>query len=471
LTVPRGDAAPAQSGASPAKAEKASGNARVFVLSKHKAPLMPTTSARARELQKKGRAVVVRLFPYTIRLKDRDGGKLQPIVLKFDPGSKYTGIALIREADGTVHPLWLSELQHRGRQISEALTGRKGCRKGRRSRNLRYREPRFDHRTKPIGWLAPSLRHRVESTMSWVNRLHQFVPLIRIDCELVRFDMQLLENSEISGIEYQRGELAGYEVKEYLLEKWGRACVYCGKEDVPLQREHIQAKARSGSNRSSNLTLSCGPCNQKKGAQPIEIFLKKKPTLLAKILATAKKPLRDAAAVNATRWALVAALQETGIPVCTYSGGRTKWNRSRLGIPKTHALDAVCVGVVTKIGRWELSTLCIKSMGRGAYQRTRVTSEGFPRGYLTRQKRIFGFQTGDMVRADVVKGKKIGRYTGRVAVRSTGSFNIQTSASVVEGISHKACRLLARGDGYFYALRTEFLHAVNDGVSTPLEKT
>jgi hypothetical protein len=305
--------------------------------------------------------------------------------------------------------------------------------------------------------------------MSWVDRLCHLAPIVRIDCELVRFDMQLLEKPEIEGGEYQRGELAGYEVKEYLLEKWGRACVYCGKEDVPLQKEHIQAKARSGSNRISNLTLACGPCNQKKGALSIEVFLKKKPVLLAKILATAKKPLRDAAAVNATRWALVQSLTETGIPVCTFSGGRTKWNRNRLGIPKTHALDAACVGTVEKMGRWQLPTLCIKSTGRGSYQRTRVTSSGFPRGYLTRQRRIFGFQTGDMVRADVVKGKKIGRYTGRVAVRATGSFNIQTSAGVVEGISYKACRLLARGDGYSYSLRTEFLPAVNDGVSTPLE--
>jgi 5-methylcytosine-specific restriction endonuclease McrA len=305
--------------------------------------------------------------------------------------------------------------------------------------------------------------------MSWVDHLHKICPIVRIDCELVRFDMQLLENSEISGAEYQRGELAGYEVKEYLLEKWGRACVYCGKEGVPLQREHIQAKARSGSNRISNLTLSCEPCNQTKGAQPIEVFLKKKPALLTRILATAKKPLRDAAAVNSTRWALVKALQETGIQAKTYSGGRTKWNRCRLGIPKTHALDAVCVGVIEKIGTWRLPTLHIKSMGRGSYQRTRVTSYGLPRGYLTRQKRIFGFQTGDMVRAVVVKGKKVGTYTGRVAVRATGCFNIQTSVGVVEGISHNNCRLLTRGDGYSYAVRTTPLHTLKNVGSASLE--
>ena len=84
--------------------------------------------------------------------------------------------------------------------------------------------------------------------------------------ELVRFDLQKMMNPEISGVEYQQGELAGYEVKEYLLEKWHRRCTYCEKEGVPLQVEHIAAKANGGTNRVSNLCLACEPCNQKKGA-------------------------------------------------------------------------------------------------------------------------------------------------------------------------------------------------------------
>jgi 5-methylcytosine-specific restriction endonuclease McrA len=85
--------------------------------------------------------------------------------------------------------------------------------------------------------------------------------------------MQQTENPEISGAEYQQGQLQGYEVREYLLEKWGRKCAYCGAEYTPLQVEHIQPKARGGSNRISNLTLACQPCNQRKGAMPVEQFL------------------------------------------------------------------------------------------------------------------------------------------------------------------------------------------------------
>ena len=271
--------------------------------------------------------------------------------------------------------------------------------------------------------------------------------------ELVRFDMQALENPEIEGAEYQNGTLAGSELREYLLAKWDRACAYCGLTDVPLNLDHIVPRARGGSNRVSNLACSCIPCNEEKGARPVEEFLAGRPKVLARIKAQAKRPLKDAAAVNSTRWALFQVLKATGLPVECGSGGRTKWNRTRLGVPKTHALDAACVGDVEALTGWAVPSLTIKATGRGAYQRTRLDAYGFPRGYLTRQKRIRGFQTGDMVRANVPGGKKAGTHTGRVAVRATGSFNIQTPAGVVQSINAKYCTILSRADGYSFALR------------------
>lgn len=455
LTVPRGDASTANARALSEKSEQG-GNSFVFVLSKNKTPLMPTRQSRAQELLKKGRAVVHKLFPFTIRLKDRKEGAIQPTALKLDPGSKSTGVALCRVGeDGTLHPLFFGEIQHRGWLISKKLKQRSGYRRRRRSANLRYRPPRFDNRTKPEGWLAPSLQHRVDSTLSVVSKLRNLSPVSEIASELVRFDMQALENPEIEGAQYQQGTLAGYEVREYLLEKWNRACTYCGVMEVPLQIEHIEPKARGGSNRISNLCLACAPCNQAKGAMPIQVFLKRQPKLLKMILNHTKKPLRDAAAVNSTRWALVKALKATGLPVSTGSGGRTKWNRVRLGIPKTHCLDALCVGNVIAVGRWShLLVLQIKSTGRGSYQRTRVYANGFPRGKLTREKGIFGFQTGDIVRAVVPHGKKAGTHVGRIAIRASGSFNIETLSGLLQGISHNYFTRLARNDGYQYNLRT-----------------
>ena len=427
----------------------------VFVLDRSGRALMPCSEKRAKLLLNRGRARIHRLIPFVIRLIDRKAEDcvFQRVRVKLDPGSKTTGIALVREiADSTdVAVMSLMALVHRGRQISKGLTARRQMRRRRRGANLRYREPRFNNRgNKGHGWLAPSLAHRVETTMAWVNKISQYAPVGAISTELVRFDMQLMQNPLISGVEYQQGELQGYEVREYLLEKFKRTCAYCDAKDVALQVDHITPRAKGGSNRISNLTLACQRCNQKKGVLDVQDFVKNK-TRLAKILSVAKAPLKDAAAVNSTRLALVSALKATGLVVETGSGGLTKFNRSRLGIPKTHALDAVCVGIVGSVLDWNKPTLQIKCMGRGCYQRTRLTAEGFPRGYLMRQKSVHGFQTGDMVKAVVPSGKKEGTHVGRVAIRATGSFNIQTPGGAVQGVAHRYCKLMQRNDGYGYS--------------------
>ena len=447
----------------------------VFVWDRNGKALMPCNEKRARLLLERGRARVHRVLPFVIRLIDRsaDSCTFQALRLKLDPGSKTTGMALVREFNNGVAVLNLFDLVHRGRQISEALTARRNMRRARRGRNTRYRAPRFLNRRKPNGWLAPSLQHRIDTTMAWVHRICRWAPVSALSTELVRFDMQALENPEISGIEYQQGTLAGYELREYLLEKWGRQCMYCDKQGVPLQVEHIHAKAHGGTNRPSNLGIACQPCNHKKAAMDVRAFLKKEPTRVRRILAQAKRPLKDAAAVNATRWALLNSLKETELAVEASSGGRTKYNRCRLDVPKTHALDAACVGAVESIAHWQRPTLAIKATGRGSYQRTRLDKYGFPRGYLMRQKSVKGFQTGDMVRATVTAGKKVGSYVGRVAVRSSGSFNIQNGKEVVQGIGYRCCTLVQRADGYGYSFNMDSNisasvgHALHAALSLP----
>ncbi len=417
----------------------------VFVLDRHGKPLMPCTEKRARLLLTRGRARVHRVVPFVIRLIDRKAsdGEFQAVRVKLDPGSKITGMAIVREAGDRQVVLGLINLIHRGRQISESLTARRQMRRRRRG-NLRYRAPRFNNRAKAPKWLAPSLRHSLETTRSWRHRLDRWAPMSALSMELVRFDMQQLENPEISGVAYQQGALAGYEVHEYLLEKWGRKCAYCGAEHVPLQVEHLQPRARGGSNRIRNLTLACQPCNQKKGSASLEPFLEQQPDVLKRIQSQAQRPLKDAAAVNSTRWALANLLPSFGLDVEKSSGGRTKYNRTRLGIPKDHALDAACVGAVAEVSGWKRPVLIAKAMGRGSHQRTRLDRFGFPRGYCLRTKFVHGFQTGDLVRAAVPKGKHAGVHYGRVAVRATGFFNVGAR----QGINHQHCILVQRGCGY-----------------------
>ena len=117
-------------------------------------------------------------------------------------------------------------------------------------------------------------------------------------------------------------------MREYLLEKFNRTCVYCGVRDVPMEVEHIVPKTRGGSNRVSNLTLSCQPCNQKKSDQTAAEFG------YPEVEKQAKAPLKDAAAINATRWEIWRRLEATGLPVEVGTGGRTSITDRFVTCPK-----------------------------------------------------------------------------------------------------------------------------------------
>ncbi|MEP7286117.1 MAG: RNA-guided endonuclease IscB [Chloroflexota bacterium] len=419
----------------------------VFVLDKNKQPLMPCQPARARELLKARKAAMYRRYPFTIILRERAGGDTQPIEVKLDPGSQTTGVAVVVEGQRGKRVVWVSEISHRGEEVKDHLDARRAQRHSRRARHTRYRAARFRNRRRGKGWLPPSLLSRVQNDITWVQRLSRWCPANGISMELVKFDTQLMQNPEISGVEYQQGTWAGYEVREYLLDKWRRRCAYCGKTDTPLEVEHILPKARGGTNRVSNLTLACHDCNQRKGTQTAAEFGH------PQVQAHAKLPLKDAAAVNTTRWALHGQLCETGLPVEVGTGGRTKFNRITQGYAKAHWIDAACVGLsgaAVYIAPTHFPLL-IKATGRGSRQMCRVDQFGFPRTAAKAARRVHGFQTGDLVRAVVPSGKKVGTHQGRVAVRTSGSFNITTRLGTVQGISHRHCALVQRVDGYTYS--------------------
>jgi 5-methylcytosine-specific restriction endonuclease McrA len=422
---------------------------KVFVLDKNKQPLMPCHPARARELLKKGKAAVFRRYPFTIILKDREGGVVQPLQTKIDPGSKTTGIALVGDFTRGKQVIWGAEIHHRGEMVKKALKDRRAIRRSRRNRKTRYRKSRFKNRKRSEGWLPPSLMSRVENILTWVRRIRRFAPITGLSLELVRFDTQKLQNPEISGIQYQRGELWGYEVKEYLLEKWGRRCVYCGKEGVPLEIDHVVPKSRGGTDRVSNLTIACHKCNQKKGNQPVEEFLVYDPERLKDIKAGLKKPLKDAAAVNTVRWHLFNRLQKEGLPLETGTGGRTKYNRQTQNYPKKHWIDAACVGQSGQDIRLEpnAQVLEITATGYGTRRMCNVDKYGFPQNHRQKERTFLGFKTGDIALAVIPKGKYAGIHAGRIAVRHRPSFRLNGF-----DVHPKYLKLLQKNDGYGYQI-------------------
>jgi hypothetical protein len=438
----------------------------VFVLDNQGKALMPCTEKRARLLLARGRARVHRLVPMVIRLVDRaaDSCTFQPLRLKLDPGSKTTGLALVRDAQvidkqtGEVQTaavvLNLMEIIHRGKQISEALTARRQMRRRRRNQ-LRYRAPRFLNRgNQQRGWLAP--RCNIESIPAWrgcgvFSAGHRSAPSVLNWCALICKPCKTRKSRASST---NKAPCSATNCASTYWKNGTTSARIAMPKTYHCKSNIFTPKRKAAATGFLISRWLASAATRKKRRASIEDFLAKDPKRLAKILIDAKKPLRDAAAVNATRCALVNALKATGLPVELASGGQTKFNRCTLGIPKTHALDAACVGTIAAIENWQRPTLTLKATGRGSYQRTRLDKFGFPRGYLMRTKRVHGFGTGDMVRAEVPAGVKAGTHIGRVAVRASGSFNIQSyqdgKAVVVQGISHKHCRIIQRADGYGY---------------------
>jgi len=417
----------------------------VFVLDANKKPLSPCHEAVARKLLKQGKAAIFRKYPFTIILKKAvdDTDNKQEYRLKIDYGSKHTGLAILQNNN----VIWLGQIDHRT-DIKKKLDERRMFRRSRRNRKIRYRKPRFLNRKRKEGWIPPSLESRVNNIKTWINRLQKLIPLTHISYENVKFDTQLMQNPEISGIEYQQGTLQGYEVREYLLEKFGRKCCYCGKENTPLEIEHIIPKSRGGTNRIDNLCLACHECNQKKGNMTAEEF--GYPDIQKQV----KQTLKDTSVVNSTRWKVYDVLCNSGLEVECGTGALTKMNRIKLGLPKEHYFDACCVGQSTpdKLYFKTKDVLYIKAKGRGSHCRTNLDKYGFPRGYLARQKYFFGFQTGDMVKAEIPKGKYKGIWYGEVACRKSGSFDIKDKEGqrVVQGVNHKYFSVVQHFDGYSY---------------------
>ncbi|MFD3664428.1 RNA-guided endonuclease IscB [Streptomyces sp. NPDC058659] len=434
----------------------------MFVLSRDGLPLMPCHPARARALLARRRAAVARHTPFTIRLKDRrrTDAEVTGVELRIDPGSRGTGIALTETRSQTPtggdavtvrRGLVAIELRHRGPQIHQAMVRRAGYRRRRRSAGLRYRPPRFANRVRRPGWLAPSLRHRVESVCSVVARLRRYAPIVGIHVEESSFDIPALSAAE------EEVALGGHARSR---ARSGKSCAYCGASEVPLNVDHIRARARGGTDRPANLLLACVPCNQAKAARPVEEFLAHRPERLTAVLSRLRSPLGDSAAMNATKAQLLPLLEDTGLPVRCWPASLTSANRTAVGLAKSHTLDALCVGPLGSgvagdtIVRIATPVYVFASTGRGSYARTTPDRYGFPRLVRPRRKRHQGFASGDLVRATVLKGRWAGVWTGRVSVRSTGRHSVATPLGRFNA-SYENLRLLQRADGFAYAWRSE----------------
>ena len=381
---------------------------KVFVLSQEGEPLMPTTPRRARLWLKEKQARVVRPEPFTIQLRFETTCYTQAATIGVDTGSKAVGIAAITNGEVVVQ----AEV-HVRTDITEKMTQRRQYRRNRRARKTRYRESRWANRRRKAGWLAPSVRSKAEATVKAVRFVASLLPIKQVHVEIGSFDTQKMQNPEVSGISYQQGELQGYVLREYVLEKWQRKCAYCHVREVRLEIEHIVPKSRGGSNRASNLTLACHGCNQRKGQRTAVEFG------FPQVQAKGRVPLKDAAHVSALKTRVVDDLQAIfGVSQVhiTY-GYATKYKRIQVpGLPKSHGNDAVAIACeIGEVVKPKAPVHHLRCLMRGQYQRFNGPRSEHK---CWAPRKVHGFKLYEQVKAKGVGGYIAGR-------REKGAFVIK----------------------------------------------
>ena len=197
----------------------------VLVVDKRKRPCNTISSAYARILLFKKQAVIHKRFPFTIRLKNDNAVlKDRSYTVKVDPGSKHTGIAIVDNKDSVV---MLAELEHRGHIIKRTLDKRRSLRSFRRQRKTRHRPARFLNRTRPKGWLAPSIKSRADNVVNFIKKYKKLLNINKVMIENVSFDTaQMSSNTKLYGVKYQQGPLYQQKLRSFIFSRSNGKCVY-----------------------------------------------------------------------------------------------------------------------------------------------------------------------------------------------------------------------------------------------------
>lgn len=304
----------------------------VYVLNKNGDPLMPCKPRKARILLRDGKAKVVKKVPFTIQLLYGSSGYTQDVSLGVDAGSKHIGISATTDEE----VLFEADVELRN-DIVDNLSTRREARRTRRNRKTRYRKPRFNNRkkSKKSGWLAPSIRQKIETHLSIVDMVNRILPITKIIVETASFDIQKIKNPDIFGKEYQEGvQLDFWNVREYVLHMDNHICQCCkGKSgDKILNVHHIESR-KIGGNSPNNLITLCETCHT--GYHKGDIKL---PNSIKR-----QQSFKDAAFMSIMRWSFYEKLKELYKNVSMTFGYITKNTRIENNLPKDHYIDARCI--------------------------------------------------------------------------------------------------------------------------------
>ena len=450
----------------------------VPVLNTDGTPLAPTKPSRARRWIETGKAAKEwKHGLFAVRLVSHLEEAATPeISLNIDPGAKSTGIAVVvRQPNNETTAIAGFEIHHRGDQVSRRMTARRGHRRNRRSR-LKRRPARFLNRTRKDGWLPPSVLSKLSNITTTVRHLRDLFPISRVVIETNRFDPRLLRDPDVQGTDYQHSERGTMQVREYVLQRDNRTCQYqqkCRRKKAKrLEVDHIVPRSQGGTYRIDNLITVCKPCNEAKSNHHIENFLAKNPDRLKRVQQQLKKPMASATHMNQLVPLLLTALENTELPILQTDAVSTAHTRNKLGIPKSHVNDALCLAEPLKVNNLPERLTLINAVGHGKRQMLSTPSKyGTPRykkgpqgrqspyraycripraqqGFITtpghklRQRRRQGITSGDLVSYQHPKDSKVQGYA------ALANRNSRVAAGKNKSVKTGQVTLLSRANGY-----------------------
>lgn len=355
----------------------------VYVLNKQGEPIMPCKEAKARKLLKQNKAKIAKYELFTIQLLFDCENQTQEVNLGIDAGSKHIGVSATTEKQ----VLYEADIELRN-DIVDKLSSRREARRTRRNR-LRYRPARFNNRikSKHKGWLAPSVEQKINTHIQVIKHLYEILPITKLVIETAQFDIQKINNPEISGAEYQQGEQLGFwNVREYVLFRDNHECQYChGKsKDVVLNVHHIESR-KIGGNAPNNLITLCETCHKAYHSGEIKLNLKR------------GKSYRDATFMWVMRKTLLNRLRKLYPNVCETYGYITKNIRIRNDLPKEHYIDARCISGNPKANPLDyyIYQKCVRRQNR------QIHKNNFLKGGYKKNNQligdVFGFKLFDSV--------------------------------------------------------------------------
>lgn len=307
----------------------------VYVLNVNGLPLMPTENCGyVRKLLKSRKAQIVKGNPFTIQLLHETENNTQNIDLKIDAGYQYIGISACTD-DKELFSGELSLLKGQKDRLQE----RASYRRTRRNR-LRYRKSRYDNRKVKNGWLAPSIQHKLDSHLKIIRKLMAVLPISKIYVETANFDIQALKNPDISGADYQKGEMYDFRnLREYIFFRDNYTCQICKRNSFQdgaiLRMHHLEYWKDNKSNTPANTITLCNRCHTSRNHE------KNGPLWGLKATQKSFKPETFMATVR--KMIITELCKEYTIPVAETFGYLTKSKRIDLQLDKTHYNDAYCI--------------------------------------------------------------------------------------------------------------------------------